>query len=601
MVGDEDRDSAVGLHEAPAAFDRRSADGAASSQLVIQLNRHRRGEAVDPTCSRPTMIRVLYVDDEADDVAVVEELLARAEGASFRLDRAIDAESGLVKLMSGQYDACLVDFRLPGEDGLGFLRQASARGIATPMIMVSSFGTPELDLDAIEAGAVDFIDKEHFEVERLERAIRMALVRQRRRLPGPSEDDARAKLAAGPTRLRERLRDALARARRQRSNGALALLAIDAPAGTDAAQTLAASEDAARQLASAVREADALVPLDGGRLGLVLEQLDRPERGAVVLAKLLALIDAPPFHVSAGIALFPGDADEAEALQAQAEAALARARAEGGGCCQHDRGAEILSCTRLALAAELRHAIENDALSLFFQPQVTLASPELALAAVVHWRHEGGVLESRGLRSLAEASGLLEPLGEWVIAAACRQARRWHDAGLGIHIAVPLLSRRPLGWSGLAGRLGAQLRAASLPPDRLEIEIEEPLLLQACAEDGRALRSLKDLGVRLAVDAFGSGPISLALLRDAPLDTVKLARSLLQGIPEDKVRTALATMLIQLAQRLGLRLVAEGIESQTQLQLLRAEGCDAVQALISCPPLPAEACTDWLHQAAWRS
>jgi EAL domain-containing protein (putative c-di-GMP-specific phosphodiesterase class I) len=207
------------------------------------------------------------------------------------------------------------------------------------------------------------------------------------------------------------------------------------------------------------------------------------------------------------------------------------------------------------------------------------------------------LIEGDGLRALAEAGGSAEPLGDWMIAAACRQARRWRDGGSAApaRVAVPLSSRRPLAWSGLAERLAAHLAAAGLGPEQMEIEIEEPLLLAELADGGEALRAVRARGVRLAVTAFGAGPMSLRLLRDAPLTTVKLARPLLQGTPSDRRRTELVGNLIRLARQLDLRVVAEGVESHAQLRLLRAQGCDAVQSPAGSPP-PTDACAEWLRQ-----
>jgi EAL domain-containing protein (putative c-di-GMP-specific phosphodiesterase class I) len=298
------------------------------------------------------------------------------------------------------------------------------------------------------------------------------------------------------------------------------------------------------------------------------------------------------------------DAVDADGLQALAEAAARQAKAQGGNCCRlHDERLDGAVRGEAADADRLRRAIENGALIVHFQPQVTLCSAELGLASLVRWRHDSlGVVAGDAIRSLAETTALTEPLTDWLIGAACRQAARWRAAGLPrLHVAVPLLSRRQLAWSGLAARVEAHLAAAGIPPDWLELELDERLLLHELQGDGRALGAVRELGVRLAVDGFGDGGTSLSVLRDTPLTTVKLARAMLHGIPEDRHRTLFAGTVIELARQLRLRLVAEGIESQAQLQLLKAQGCDAVQSFISCPPLPADACTDWLRQAAHRA
>jgi EAL domain-containing protein (putative c-di-GMP-specific phosphodiesterase class I) len=190
---------------------------------------------------------------------------------------------------------------------------------------------------------------------------------------------------------------------------------------------------------------------------------------------------------------------------------------------------------------------------------------------------------------------------DWMIAAACRQMRLWRESGLPpFHLALPLLSRRQLAWSSLPEHLGRHLAQAGIRPEWLELEIDERLLYEELQAGGEALQAVRRLGLRLAVDGFGGGPTSLTVLRDAPLTTLKLARPMLQRTPDDPYRTLFAGAVIALGRQLGLRLVAEGIESQAQLQMLKAQGCHAVQSFISCPPLPADACTDWLRQAAQR-
>lgn len=595
MTGDDLAGKNPGLAEMPGSSDLLNS-GSGTTPAVIRLDWHRRPNVTAEAPSsaergNEDTIRVLVVEDEEEDFLLVHDLLARAENARFMVERAADAETGLTRLLSGQYDICLIDYRLPGQDGLGLARLAARRGIGVPLVLISSFATPGLDLEAIAAGAADFIDKEQFEVERLERTIRMALARERRQTLSSS--------APLPVReiFHERLQHALARARRRNSLGAVLLIAAD---GLDDP-----AAEAAGPLPRSLREADTLLHLDGHLFGAILEDLTRPEHVALVARKLIERVQGKAgITANAGAALFPNDAGEGGALVAMAEAALARATAKGPGhCCHHDREIERNAEGTFELARELRRAIESDELALHFQPQVTLCSAELALATVARWRHPTvGMIEGERLRGLAEAGGLIESLDDWIMSAACRQARRWHEVGLQpLHVAVPLLSRRRLGWAGLATRLQEHLAAADLAPCWLELEINEHLLSEELASDGGALKALAKLGVRLAVDGYGAGPTSLALLRDAPLTTIKLARALLQGTPEDPTRTLFAAALIQLARQLGLRLVAEGIDSQTQLQLLRAQGCDAVQSLMSCPPLPADACTDWLRQASFRN
>jgi EAL domain-containing protein (putative c-di-GMP-specific phosphodiesterase class I) len=219
--------------------------------------------------------------------------------------------------------------------------------------------------------------------------------------------------------------------------------------------------------------------------------------------------------------------------------------------------------------------------------------------------------------ALAEEGGMLEALTDWMLQAACAQARAWQAMGFRqLHLAVPLLSRRQLAWSGLAQRLQDCLHAEGLDAGRLEIELQEDLLL---SESATGLRALKDLGVRIALDGFGRGPTSLRSLQLGVLDTLKLARQWHQQPPADSNsapaclrpgpaaphagsngHTAVVDAVITLARELGLRVVAEAVDDPAQLAFLRRRGCSAVQGLMGSAPLPPQACTSWLRKAARR-
>ncbi len=486
-----------------------------------------------------------------------------------------------------------------------------------PLILLSDSGVPGLDLAAIDAGAADFLDKEELAVERLERAIRMALARQRRsaRLDPPPQIDPLTGLASRHAYL-EQLERALGRARRRRDRAAVMLVdidrfdAINRRFGHDAGDSLLRLIGG--RIRRQLRETDTTARLTADRFALIAEELARPEHAGTVALKLLAAVAGPiaiagetmSVTASAGAALYPEDAADAGGLLALAEAALEAAKLAGGHryCAPPDRQRPP-PAGDTALAMALERAIRADELVLLFQPQVTLCSPHLGLSAMMRWPHEpSGSVGDERIRAIADASSLAEPLTDWLLAAACRQAARWRAGGLpALHVAVPLLSRRQLVWADLAHRLERHLASAGMAPAELELEIDESLLFGQGDVPVRPLAAAHQLGVRLAVAGYGARQASLAALRDLPLTTVKLARELLVGVPGDRRRAAVTRGVIRLATELGLRVVADGVETQAQLQLLRQLGCDAVQALICCPPLPAEACADWLCQAARRA
>jgi diguanylate cyclase (GGDEF)-like protein len=616
---DDRRPPGPGLGEGAADADPRAW---VPGRAVIALNDHRRAydppsrtEARSGTVMEP--LRVLIVEDDDDDFLMVQSLLARAEDTTFLTDRAASSDNGLVRLVEGTYDACLCDLGGSPRGGLEYIRTAMRRGCRTPIILTAGYADVGLQHEVIEAGAVDVLEKEELDTERLDRAIRFAVAREQRieRLSRLVQRDELTGLA-NSTLFSDRLEQGLAAARRHRTMLTVMIVDLDGfKAVSDQVGHLAGDAllcTVSERLRGRVRATDTVARLGSDEFAVLVEDLSRPDYATLVARKLLEAM-APPIRLdsrevavtaSIGAAIYPRDGTDRTALLRHADAAMYRAKAEGGNlCCFHDERLDTRPQRGAVLGAELRRAIEADELVLHFQPQVTLCAPELGLASLVRWRHPDlGLVEPERIRQLAEDASLLEPLTDWLIMAACRQARRWRDAGLRrLHIAVPLLSRRQLAWSQLASRLQDGLRAAGLPSDWLELEVDERLLLEELASGGAALPPLRELGVRLALDGFGGGSTSLMLLRDAPLTTVKLARIMLQGTPQDSHRTLFAGAVIALAKQLGLRLVAEGIESHAQLQMLRSQGCDAVQAFISCPPLPADACTDWLRQAAHRT
>ncbi|MFO1069169.1 MAG: EAL domain-containing protein [Geminicoccaceae bacterium] len=601
-----------GLREAGPA--RWAPAEAGTSVVPLEPRRRPAGEPVSGLLA-PNVLRLLVVDGCEDDVDLLRTLLARAADTRFQVECATVFEAGLRKLVTGRFDVCMVDHALGGRDGLEFLRVVRHRGIETPVIVTGTC-QQRIDLEAVELGAADFIDKEEFDVERLERAIRFAVVRQRSvdRLDRLAQYDDLTGLA-NRALFGDRLERALASARRRQATVAVMLLDLNGFKPVNDRLGHGAGDRLLRivadRLVAKVRETDTVARLGGDEFALVIEGLAKPEHASLVARKLLEAL-LPPIALdghevavtaSVGVALFPQDADQAAELRRLADAAMYRAKAQGGNVCRfHDPDLDRRSRRGAQLDTDLRRALDHGELALCFQPQMTLRQGDLGIAAQPRWRHpELGIVDALRIRTLAEDGGLLEPMTDWLIEAVCAQVAAWRRQGLPrLHVAIPLLSRRQLGWSGIAARIRDRLGRHALDPGMFEVEIEERLLGEELATGGAALAELQGLGVRIAVDAFGSAGGSLGLLRDARLRTLKLGPALLDGVPDDPTRSTFAAAVIRLGRELGLRVVADGIRSKGQLDLVRREGADAVQAIFQCPPLPAEACIDWLRQAAAR-
>lgn len=608
------QDRAPGLEEAASGF--------RSEAEVVPLDEHRRNVALagggPAPAARPAQPwRILVVAGDEESFLLVRDLLARAEPPLYRVDWAATGEAALRRLTASHYDAAVVDEHLPDREGTEFVRVAQRRGFRTPVVLLSE------DLDqleptaAIALGVGDLIAKEELEVGRLVRSLRFAVARkaQTDRLDHLAQYDDLTGLA-NRVLLRDRLARALGAARRRGSLVAVMLLDLDGfkavndTLGHAAGDRLLAA--VAERLRSRVRETDTVARLGGDEFALVIEDLVRPEHATLVARKLLDALE-PPIRLdgqearvgaSLGVALYPRDGEDPAVLLRLADAAMYAVKAEGGrGCRFHDARLDRRMQRTAILESDLRRALERGEFVLHFQPQVALAGGASGVAAILRWQHpELGLIELERFRSAAEESGLIEPLEAWMLAVATGRLRAWRDAEVGdIVLSLPVLSRRQLGWSRLGERVAAAVQEAGLPRAALELEIEERLVAEDVQTGGAGLRGLVEQGLRLAIDGFGAGQAALRPLGDAPIHTLKLARELIRGVPQDERRARFLCALVGLAKELGLRVVAEGVESRAQLGLLRAAGCDAVQAVTSCPPLPADACAAWLREAAIRS
>ena len=411
----------------------------------------------------------------------------------------------------------------------------------------------------------------------------------------------------------DRLAQALARAARRGDGVAVLFLDLDRFKVVNDSLGHAAGDRllvaVAGRLAAGLRPGDTASRLGGDEFTILLEGLDGPEDAAVIAERLGAALAAPvpleghAVHVTAsvGIAFSAGGDADADALLRRADAAMYRAKRRGRG--HHERycpGLDAGRGGRLALEGELRQALERGELRVHYQPQVDLATGRVAgLEALARWRHPArGLLAPGVFIPLAEETGLILPLGRWVLVEACRQARRWgaRRGGARPPVVSVNLSPRQFLQPGLADDVAGILRATGADPRALQLELTEGVLLEHTGATTATLEQLKTLGVGLAIDDFGTGYASLGYLRQFPLDTLKIDRSFVAALEGDD-GAALVEAMVTLAHRLGLRTVAEGVETAAQADRLRALGCDLGQGWLFAKPSPARAAGRLLRQA----
>ncbi|GIZ53103.1 putative bifunctional diguanylate cyclase/phosphodiesterase [Noviherbaspirillum aridicola] len=356
----------------------------------------------------------------------------------------------------------------------------------------------------------------------------------------------------------------------------------------------------AERLKSCVRAADTVARQGGDEFVLVLPHQAGCEAVADTVRRIIAVV-AEPWAVngiqlqvtcSVGISMYPDDGQDADALLRNADSAMYKAKELGRNSFEYFSAEMNAHATeRLETLNSLRHALANDEFVLHYQPKVRMASGGVVGAeALLRWRHpQRGMVPPAHFIGLAEESGMIIEIGEWVLRTACAQNVAWQRAGLApIPISVNL-SPRQLARGDVVEVVRKALAASGLPPHCLELEITETVVMRDVDKSLETLRQLKELGVCIAIDDFGTGYSSLNYLKRFPVDTLKIDRSFVNDIAVDQDDAAIAKAIISLGHILNLKVVAEGVENEDQRRFLHENGCDDVQGFHFGRPMPADA------------
>lgn len=397
----------------------------------------------------------------------------------------------------------------------------------------------------------------------------------------------------------DRLHQALATWRRQHDRCAVMFLDLDKFKAINdthghGAGDLVLREVAAR-LRACVRRVDTISRLGGDEFVVLLADIKGADQAAHVAKAVTTALARPidagghevRLSVSTGIALCPDDGAEVETLLHHADVAMYHAKQNGRDTFRFfspAMNAHVIE--RVELENRLRQAIDGGEFVLEYQPEIEVASGRVtAVEALLRWRHpERGLLLPHEFLAVAEESGLIVPIGEWVLREACRQGRAWRDAGFPVTVAVNL-SDPQLADAGLLPAVDGALRDAGLAPQALDLEIAEDVLIRGEPDFGETAVALRERGVQLSIDRFGTGLSSLEALRRFPLTKLKIDRSYVGDVGHDPVDAAMVPAIIAIARSLGLKVVGEGVETAEQLDFLRRHGCDEYQGFHAGPPV----------------
>jgi diguanylate cyclase (GGDEF)-like protein/PAS domain S-box-containing protein len=364
----------------------------------------------------------------------------------------------------------------------------------------------------------------------------------------------------------------------------------------------------AGRLNDCVRSGDTVARQGGDEFVIVLPEVHSANDMTAIVHRALEAISRP-IHLDEhevvitaciGGSVYPRDGDSTETLLKNADAAMYRAKAHGPNTFRfYQASMNASALERLTLERHLRRALEREEFELHYQPQAELRSGRIVgMEALVRWRTaDGNLVPPSEFIPLAEETGLIVRLGEWVLSEACRQARAWQKRGLSPFRVAVNVSARQFRQPGLFETIARVLRSSGLASHHLELELTETLLMDDPEHVIRALHQLKALGVQLTLDDFGTGYSSLGYLKRFPFGRVKIDRSFVRNIPEDNEDAAIALTVIAMAHSMKLKATAEGVETEAQIHYLREHGCDEFQGYHLAPPLPAREAVRFLRKA----
>lgn len=562
---------------------------------------------------------IMMVDDDSEVIALIRTMLERAGYARFV--HTTEPREAIDMMQHARPDVVLLDVRMPNMDGFEILgrMRADARLQYTPAIVLTALTDPKTLHTALELGATDFLRKP---VDRSELVLRV-----RNTLTAKAYQDFLAYFDRTTGLVN-----------RQRFLGELERTLFDADAPGRLGALLQLGLDRFRQINEALgpAEGDAVIREAGRRIRGVLQgyvaqgrrhddlpfaarfsgdefsillpaipNAEYPSHLADELLRMVALpMELGSKHLSVtasiGVALFPANGVSGDELVRNAAAALHEAKKAGRNTFRfYSSELNARAALRLGVEEGLRRALEKGELRLFYQPKLDIARNRVCGAeALIRWQHpERGLVPPNEFIPVAEESGLIAQVGTWAINAACRQLQQWSTAGLQrVPVAVNVSPRQ------FRPELPAIVRAAIASTgqtDFLHLELTESSILGSLQAAAELLRELRSVGLRLSMDDFGTGYSSLSYLHLLPLNELKIDRSFISAIPVAGAGAPLVDAIIAMAHSLGLTVVAEGVETQAQLDYLRARGCDEFQGFFVSKPLPAaEFAQQYLQQLA---
>ncbi len=549
-------------------------------------------------------LNVLLIEDNEADTRYLKELLSDATSDKHTITASSTAKKAMSLLEENDFDIVLTDLNLPDTDGLEVIKLIQKVNSMIPIVVLTGQGDDELALKIIQMGAQDYLVKGQGDGHLINRVIDYSIERKKdlEELSHLANYDSLTGLA-NRLLFRERLDRALIRADRNKSFVALFVIDLDRfknvndTLGHDAGDKLLI--DVANRLKRCTREGDTIARLGGDEFTIIMEDIKSIDDAVNIAEKILNFMQKK-FDIhqndifvspSIGITIYPLDDTNSANLFINADSAMYDAK-ESGRNCYRFYTAKMNShlVEQVNLESKLRRAIDNEEFVLYYQPKFNVNEKwAIGAEALIRWIDpEEGMISPARFIPLAEDTGLIAPITDWVMKQACRQNSQWQQRGYNpIRMAINV-SPKQFNQEDIVYRIFNLIISSDLAPKYVELEITEGALVEDVEKSCAILMKLKSRGIQVSIDDFGTGYSSLSYLKKFPLDTLKIDQSFVCDLMQDSDDAAIVSAIIAMARSLKLNVIAEGVENQEQLNYLAAKGCNEVQGYFTGRPVPAE-------------
>ncbi len=559
---------------------------------------------------RKKSINILLIEDNPGDARLVEVMLTQPEESSFQLHIADSLSVAFEKINNYDFQVVLLDMNLPDGEGIENIDALRIAAPNLPIVVLSGRRDELFALEAVKAGAQDYLVKGQIDEWQLSRALNYAIERKQlqNNIVYMAHHDQLTGLANRSMFL-TRLEHAMHNAARRDEYLAVLYLDIDHFKPINDALGHGVGDcllvEVAKRLESFVREIDTVARLGGDEFAIVLEGINSTQDVATVSKKIISGL-ADPFiiaennlHISSsiGVAIYPQHGKDIPTMVNNADAAMYKAKRSGRNrYVIYKENFANQAKEKLNLNNELRQAVYDEQFVLHYQPKFDVASETITGSeALLRWQHpQHGLIYPTKFIPLLEKNGMISTVGKWVLKSACAQHAKWQKDGLPVGKIAVNLSGQQLLQRNFNNVVNDILDETGLNPNMLEVELTESLLIQNTKLTMSILESLKSTGVSIAIDDFGTGYSSFDYLKHYLVDTLKIDRSFIMDVALKPREAAITSAIIKLAQDLGIHVIAEGVENLAQLNYLKAQNIDEIQGYYFSPPVNADAISNMM-------